>query len=381
MVNTVNVVTTAHAHDDMRVLGKLVNSFLEKGIEVNWIGPDTFLFHNHTGEKRKGLFWHLYAAEKGKLGRFKHWISTYRKLKQVKTADFYYAPDPDTAILLWVFSWFHRIRIIFDIHEVYHKDLLNRKVPRLIAPIFSAVLLKVIRFICKRVDVLVAVSDTVLDYYKGSRRDGIIVRSCAPASLMELELSKDKFDKFTIMHGKNHLARGTAIVIQSCKYLQDFKGQLQFYMVDMYGILQGSRHEELEKLIAANGAEEFVKLVPGMSFEHMQTEMSKCHAGLISYGRDLGIDSLPNRLFEYMAAGIPVLAPDYAIEISKIVEKENCGVLTNTENPRALADAIRTLVNDQNTAISMGQNGREAFKVRHNWDAEFQKLVLKMTTK
>ena len=149
----------------------------------------------------------------------------------------------------------------------------------------------------------------------------------------------------------------------------------------MYGILQGNRHEELEKLITANGAEEFVKLVPGMSFHQMQTEMSKCHAGLISYGRDLGIDSLPNRLFEYMAAGIPVLAPDYAIEISKIVEAEKCGVLTDTENPQALAEVIKTLMHDKNAALSMGQKGRTAFIARHNWDAEFDKLILKMTKK
>ena len=376
-----NVVTTAHSRDDVRVWNKIAKSLLEKGVRINWIGPDLFMFENQEIDVHTNLTSYVYEVRKGMFARFTHWFMTFRAVYKVPKADFYYAPDPDAAMLLLLFSNFSRIRIIFDIHEVYHKDLLKRKIPQIFAPVLSVFLHWVIRIISKKVDLLVAVSETVLDYYKGSRMDGIIVRSCAPASLMEMELAKDKFEKFTIMHGKNHLARGTAIVIESCNYLQEFKGQLQFYMIDMYGILQGNRHEELEKLITANGAEEFVKLVPGMSFAQMQTEMSKCHAGLISYGRDLGIDSLPNRLFEYMAAGIPVLAPDYAIEISKIVEAEKCGVLTDTENPQVLAETIKTLMHDKNAALSMGQKGRTAFIARHNWDAEFDKLMLKMTTK
>ena len=65
----------------------------------------------------------------------------------------------------------------------------------------------------------------------------------------------------------------------------------------------------------------------------------------------------PNKVFDYMAAGRPVvLAIDGVIR--EIIEKANAGIAIPPGDPQALANAIRRLAEDRKTAIVMGQRGR-----------------------
>ena len=103
--------------------------------------------------------------------------------------------------------------------------------------------------------------------------------------------------------------------------------------------------------------------------------MTECDAGLIAYGRTAGSNSLPNRLFEYMAAGLPVIGPSYAKEIAAILEKERCGLTVDMENPEALAEAIVFLKMNPRDARAMGERARESFFQRHNWEDEIRPLI------
>lgn len=83
---------------------------------------------------------------------------------------------------------------------------------------------------------------------------------------------------------------------------------------------------------------------------------------------------LPIKLFEYMAAGIPVIASDFPMWRS-IIEEAGSGLVVDPEDPNAIANAMRWILANPEEAAEMGLRGREAVLTRYNWEAEARKLL------
>ena len=85
-------------------------------------------------------------------------------------------------------------------------------------------------------------------------------------------------------------------------------------------------------------------------------------------------DAFPVKMFEYMAAGLPVIASDFPL-LRQIVEGAGCGLLVDPLKPQAIADAIQWVLDFPEEACAMGQRGRQAVENRYNWAAEAEKLI------
>ncbi len=86
------------------------------------------------------------------------------------------------------------------------------------------------------------------------------------------------------------------------------------------------------------------------------------------------LDALPIKMFEYMAAGIPVVVSDFPLWAG-IVKDAQCGVCVDPLDPAAIAAAIDELVTYPEHARRMGENGRLAVEKKYNWGTEEQKLL------
>jgi glycosyltransferase involved in cell wall biosynthesis len=86
------------------------------------------------------------------------------------------------------------------------------------------------------------------------------------------------------------------------------------------------------------------------------------------------LDALPIKLFEYMAAGIPVLASNFPLWRG-IVETEQCGLLVDPADRTAVAEAIDRLLRRPDDAQAMGEHGRTAFQRSYNWETEAARLL------
>jgi glycosyltransferase involved in cell wall biosynthesis len=84
--------------------------------------------------------------------------------------------------------------------------------------------------------------------------------------------------------------------------------------------------------------------------------------------------SLPNKLFQTMAAGIPVVASDFP-QVRDIVEGTRSGRVADTTRPRAMADAIGDVLADRDEARAMGERGRAAVNERYHWDVSARRLL------
>lgn len=84
--------------------------------------------------------------------------------------------------------------------------------------------------------------------------------------------------------------------------------------------------------------------------------------------------ALPNKLFQYMAAGIPVVASDFP-DVRQVVEGSGAGIVVDPADPDAVAAAIRCLIEDPELARSMGAAGRRAVSERFNWQTSAETLL------
>jgi glycosyltransferase involved in cell wall biosynthesis len=86
------------------------------------------------------------------------------------------------------------------------------------------------------------------------------------------------------------------------------------------------------------------------------------------------LTSLPTKLFEYMAAGIPVVVSDFPLW-RNIVQGAGCGLLVDPFNVRDIAAAIEHLIRNPAEAEAMGQRGRRAAEEHFSWANEEQILL------
>jgi glycosyltransferase involved in cell wall biosynthesis len=145
--------------------------------------------------------------------------------------------------------------------------------------------------------------------------------------------------------------------------------------LDGFGVLMlgsGKHRPVLERLVVERGLDKRVVFRDPVP----HTELLAWTAGSWA-GASLLVDtclnhkySLPNKLFEYLAVGVPLIASDNP-EIAAFVNEHRCGELCDPTDAASLADAIRRLAARRDEAAA---NAREAAKL-YRWENEEAKLL------
>jgi glycosyltransferase involved in cell wall biosynthesis len=103
--------------------------------------------------------------------------------------------------------------------------------------------------------------------------------------------------------------------------------------------------------------------------------LSQAVAGLITlHPHPNFLNAFPVKLFEYMAAGVPVIASDF-LACREVVEEARCGLFVDPRNAKQIADAMHYLLAHPEEARAMGERGREAILRKFNWSREQETLL------
>jgi glycosyltransferase involved in cell wall biosynthesis len=129
---------------------------------------------------------------------------------------------------------------------------------------------------------------------------------------------------------------------------------------------------ELVGEIEANSSTEYLGLVP---HEKVWSYLQDADVGLLLYYPvPNSIWSRPNKLFEYMMAGLPVVASNMP-GWREFIEGHECGLCVDPLDPKQIPEAIEFLITHPEEARRMGKNGRRAVLEKYNWETEGQKLL------
>ena len=94
---------------------------------------------------------------------------------------------------------------------------------------------------------------------------------------------------------------------------------------------------------------------------------------ILNVGQYASLDNFPTKVYEYMAAGLPVIVSDYPF-MRRSVQEDGFGLAVDPADVQAIAKAIQMVLSDAGAARQMGENGRKAVLNKYNWGIEEKKL-------
>lgn len=332
-----------------------------------------------TREARPGLLSGIRRHPvKKSLGNLFHSVLYQRRLLALalKTgADVFHAHDLDTLAVCAAAAWLRRARLVYDSHELWlhstrHLEgtdrlfrLLEKLAEKTLAPRADAVIAVTPGRARKMERMYPSVSPVVVANYPPEVPPG----ERDPEIRKDLGAGEDDF--LFLYQGVICPHRGLEQLAEASAMLEGSSGAVAVLGHDAGG---GALREYAVRL----GSGTRIVFHPPVTSEELHRYTASADAGLVLFqGSCLNhVLSLPNKLFEYMMAGIPVLACDLP-EIARVIRKHGCGVTVNPADPKAVARAMRDMAANPGEARRMGERGREAALKHYTWDVSARGLL------
>jgi glycosyltransferase involved in cell wall biosynthesis len=128
----------------------------------------------------------------------------------------------------------------------------------------------------------------------------------------------------------------------------------------------GPERSAVEALAQAEGVAPAVTLTGAVPHDEVCAYLAASDVAAATYEAEPGFYFSPLKLFEYLAAGLPVVAADIG-ELRHCVRHQETGLLYPPGDVEALADALATLLADRSRADAFGKAGRDHVLQYHTW--------------
>jgi len=231
-------------------------------------------------------------------------------------------------------------------------------------------------------DRLVVLSDhfkgDLLKKYSFLKADHIFVYPNVPDAKVLLQLTADPTiveqyqDKPTFLYfGVNATRRGVFTACEAVKLLAEQQIDCRILLIGPIDKVDASRLKSYQDDPALKDRLVFF---PWKDISELKSYVSASLACLSPIVKnDQHESGIANKVFQYMLLERPIIVSDCAPQ-QQIVEAEDCGLVFRSEDAEDLADKMSTLIQDRTRAEQMGQNGKEAVRLRYNLQKQGQAL-------
>lgn len=163
--------------------------------------------------------------------------------------------------------------------------------------------------------------------------------------------------------------RGLEHVVDGMALLKDYP--------DIHLVLVGDGAVKpiLESKVKEYGIEDKVHFEGWQTQDKVKTYLMISEIGLVPFKRTPQTDnSSPNKLFQYMYYGLPILSTDCP-SIKTVIDEEEIGLIYESENKEQFAEAVIKLYKDEEKRKKFYDNGKNAVAGKYNWDVNVQDLT------
>jgi glycosyltransferase involved in cell wall biosynthesis len=364
MSKGVIVSVTNDLESDQRV-DRVANTLTKAGIEVLLVGR---MLHSSILLKDRNYKTHRFnvLVRNGFLFYATYNIRLFFFLL-FRKADALLSNDLDTLPANFFASRLKRIPLFFDSHEYFPEvpELINKKFVKKIWIIIE-------QFFLPKIKYSYTVCNSIAEIYKEKYNITPFVIRNLPYRKAETTLNKTnsvlKFDnkKIVLYQGSLNIGRGLELMLETMKFLEN----------TMFVIAgEGDISSILHKKVTEKGLKEKVVFLGRIPISELYQYTASADLG-ISLEENLGLNyyyALPNKLFDYIQAHVPVLVSDFP-EMRAIVNKYNIGFSTNETDPEKLAFIIENIFKDQYRYNQWKMNLKQA-AVELCWENEEKKLI------
>lgn len=348
------MLSTVHAVDDIRITQKEAAALAAHGHHVTVVArpggkcPASVKVHtlDFTAASRSARAW--VGAQ--------HALSAIESLEP----DVVHFHDPE-LIPLGLRLKSRGYRVIYDVHEDVPADVMSKAwIPRPARKLVAWAMTQLERYAAPRFDAIVAATPTIGERLASYGANVTVVRNFA--SLAEFSFSANSVPRArqAVYVGRISFDRGLKDMVEACTALQ-----LPLVLAGPAGQGEADYLASCPALIDWRGVQDRA------SIARLLTESG---VGLcVLHPAPNYLDALPIKLFEYMAAGVPVIASDLPAT-RRIVEESGCGRIVPPGDHAALSAALRELIDDPNRN-DIGKQGLAAVRAHYNWEAESAALI------
>lgn len=289
-----------------------------------------------------------------------------------KKTDYILANDLDTLLPAYLVSKIKGSKVIYDSHEYFTEaaGLTGRDFQK-------NVWLKVEEWIFPKIETIYTVNESIASIYRKKYKVKVqVVRNIPPMNVLENAKTKTELglplDKQIILLQGAYIDydRGAKEVAYAMKYVDN-----TLFLI----IGTGQEIATVEKLRVEESLEDKIIILPKMPFHELMQYTANVDLGL-SVDKPLHLNytlSLPNKLFDYIQAGIPLLTSNLP-ELARVQEKYSIGLMLDNHKPEHIAEKITEALRSDKREL-WKKNCNEASK-EYNWEKESQ-VIVSMYTK
>ena len=316
------------------------------------------------------ILWSLYKLYRN-FSYFAYYIRSFRLVRKQR-ADIYHAHDLSTLPVAWLAKVLTKGKLVYDCHEVW---LDRNRIPKR-SRVNRLFVWLIERFLSHRADAILATSDShakmLVKYYhvkpivmyNASYRESI-----ERSNLLRETLAIPSSVKVLLYVGYITFGRGLEKLIQSLKYLDGG------YSLVFMGYGDTGRINNLKELTDSEKQTGRVYFLGPVPFEQVPKYAASADLGLapiedccLSYRY-----CLPNKVLEYIAAGLPIAASSLP-DIKNVIDGNQIGATFEPSSPQDIARAIDYILSDQTRYDRMRKNALVAAQ-KYTWENESQKLL------
>lgn len=358
MNGRVAILSSVHPPFDGRIFQKEARSLARAGYNVTLIVPHT------RSEVVDGVSIQAIRRPESRVDRMKTTVRQVYAAAVAARADVYHLHDPE---LLPVGLMLRRLgkRVIYDIHEDVPRDLRTKTyVPGAVRWPLSVVMAGLETVAAKVFSALFPATPTIAARFVRHNPRTVVIHNYP---LLDDFVAGARTQP---THSKNAAYVGQISVDRGLFEMVDALDRLP----DVRLVLAGPfSPPSLRQSVATRTGWKQVDDRGVVDRGEVAAILQQSFAGIVTlHPLPTFVSSLPIKLFEYMAAGLPVVASDFPLWRELV---DGAGVLVDPTGVDQIAAALRSLLDQPERAFALGQEGRRRVETVYNWRPEEQKLL------